>query len=109
MLGSPSITRACVRDWCCTYPVLSPEHRFVFSFPFLIISGHRLGRSFLTSLPQQVVNSDLSSRIPFFPEMSVLHRVILFVKMFYNNVFRPHGLLNNERFLLKKIERVESF
>lgn len=54
-----------VRDSCCTYPVTSPGHRFMFSFPFLIISGHRLGRSFLTSLPQQGINSDLWPLIPF--------------------------------------------
>lgn len=96
--GSPSITRVCVRDWCCTYPVLSPGHRFVFSFPFLIISGHRVGRSFLTSLPQQGINSDLWPLIPFSLKCQCYIGLLLFVKISTSDDIRRLGILNNERF-----------
>lgn len=102
----------CVRDYCCTYPVTSPGHRFMFSYIWSSFG------SFLSDIPPTTgYKFWFMAADSVFPEMSVLRWVILFVNISwvflfvnisYNDVFRPHGILNNERFYCK-IKRVETF
>lgn len=106
--GSPSITRALCKGlllYISSYLPWAPFYVFISFFNYIWSSFG----SFLSDIPPTTgYKFWFMAADSVFPEMSVLRWVILFVNISYNDVFRPHGILNNERFYCK-IKRVETF
>lgn len=115
--GSPSITRALCKGlllYISSYLPWAPFYVFISFFNYIWSSFG----SFLSDIPPTTgYKFWFMAADSVFPEMSVLRWVILFVNISwvflfvnisYNDVFRPHGILNNERFYCK-IKRVEIF
>lgn len=115
--GSPSITRALCKGLLLYISSYLPWASFYVFISFFNYIWSSFG-SFLSDIPPTTgYKFWFMAADSVFPEMSVLRWVILFVNISwvflfvnisYNDVFRPHGILNNERFYCK-IKRVETF
>lgn len=116
--GSPSITRALCKGlllYISSYLPWAPFYVFISFFNYIWSSFG----SFLSDIPPTTgYKFWFMAADSVFPEMSVLRWVILFVNISwvflfvnisYNDVFRPHGILNNERFYCKSRELRHSY